>query len=312
MQQISTYHLDQNIRGRISKGHMSQHFLEKYYPKKYEAILPLAVLEYAGIQIKQNLFFEINPPPLSESLDLQKIKEYFDSQIEEKLPKNSIEEKLRERLQHDNEYAKLFAKKCLDALSSDGFYDLIVNQLSWDRFSQMKWINNNSKIDLRAIRRDIAKLIIKHDHLYVLRHFKYFSENLPDFPLNENQKFLDIIKKIKLKPNMDIGDCELIHVAINGQSSGDLSRRKPVDCYSGDNAKEIKRRLIACLYFYEILESAPVDSNYQFDSTYCSNIYIIDERGQQKEEIKVSDYMPNKVLMRINKEDSDTLSLLVR
>ncbi len=46
---IYTYHLDQNIRGKISQGHLDLYkFLDK--PYKTEAILPVALFEYAGIK----------------------------------------------------------------------------------------------------------------------------------------------------------------------------------------------------------------------------------------------------------------------
>lgn len=312
-QQTSTYHLDQNVRGFISRNHIDQRFLDKYYPEKYEAILPLAVLEYAGTKIKRMLS-QIEKPKniLSlKPLNLPKLKEYFDSQIEKKLLKDSIEIKLRDRLKYDNRYAKPFTENCIEALSRPGFYELIVNQLSWDRFSQMKWTMNVPEITLRGIRKEAAKLIVKHSHLYILRHCEYLSKILADFPLEEDQDFLmRIMSKITIKPNMDMGDCELIHVAINGQSSENLKKRKSVDCYTMDDVKEIKRRLISCVFSYKMLESASVDSNYKFDSTYCSKIYVIDKKGQQKEEIKVADYMPNKVLMRIRNKDLDTLCLL--
>ena len=86
MQKISTYHLDQNIRGFISKGLIRQNFFDgKYYPEKYEAILPLATIEYAGTPIRKVLSKIENPPEeilLSKPLSLRKIKEYFNSQIE--------------------------------------------------------------------------------------------------------------------------------------------------------------------------------------------------------------------------------------
>ena len=316
MQQTSTYHLDQRVRGLISKGRIGQEFLDKYYPEKHEAILSLAVLEYAGIKIKTALSQIERPKKIlsKKPLNLLKVKEYFDSQVEKKLSKNSIEEKLKERLKHDNEYAKLFATKCMEALSRSGFYELIVNQLSWDRFSQMKWIEDVSEIDPKEINKEIANLIVKDNHLYILRHCQYLSETpvfLNKEYNNEDEEFLmEIMKKVKIKSNMDIGDCELIHVAINGQSSGDLKKRKPVDCYTMDDAKEIKRRLISCIFFYQMLEIAPFIFNYKFDPTYFGKIYIIDSRGQQKEEIKVADYVPHKVLMRRRLKDLNTLSLL--
>ena len=304
-QKSSTYHLDQNVRGLISKDRIKPKFLDKYY---HETILPFAVLEYTGIEIKKVLS-KICPPKISKPLDLQKIKEYFDEQVESKLPKKNIEIKLKERLKYDNDYAKPFAEGCMKALSKPGFYELIVNQLSWDRFSQMKWIGNDSGMTLREIRINIAKLIIKYKHLYILRHCEYLSKVPPDFPLNEDQDFLMETMQVKIKPNMDIGDCELIHVAINGQSS-DLKKRRSVDCYTMDDAKEIKRRLISCIFFYQMLEDTPFNSGYKFDPTYFGKIYIIDEKGQKTEKISVADYEPNKVLMRKKTQDLNTLFLL--
>jgi len=94
MQKVSTYHLDQNVRGLISKNRINQSFLNKYYPEKYEAILPCAVFEYAGIPIKE-VFNKIKEPELPEPLNLKKIKEYFDKKIENNLSKKDIEKKLK-------------------------------------------------------------------------------------------------------------------------------------------------------------------------------------------------------------------------
>ena len=306
-QRTSTYHLDQRVRGLISRNHIDQRFLDKYYPEKHEAILPLAVLEYAGI--KKKVLSQIEKPKniLSlKPLNLLKIKEYFDNQVRKKIPKDSIEIKLKESLKYDNKYAKPFTEQCIEALSTPDFYELIVNHLSWDRFSQMKWTVNVPEITLRGIRKEIANLVVKHDHLYILRHCQYLSEISADFPLNDEQDFLmNSTQKLNIKPNMDMGDCELIHVAIiKGQSSGNLKKRKPVDCYTMDNAEEIKNRLTSCIFLYQMLEVFA--SDYKFDPTYFSTIYIIDEKGQQKEEINVADYEPKKVLMRRKNKDLDT------
>ena len=83
-----------------------------------------------------------------------------------------------------------------------------------------------------------------------------------------------------------------------------------MDCYIMDDAREIKRRLISCIFFYQMLETAPFNSNYKFDSKYFGKIYILDDRGQQKEKIDVADYEPNKVLVRKKTQDLNTLFLL--
>ena len=84
-----TYHLDQNVRDGISKGRIGRQFLEKYRLKKYEAILPFALLEYAWIPIKQVLS---TIPKIPDSLLytkplelIKKVKEHFEKYISEKM-----------------------------------------------------------------------------------------------------------------------------------------------------------------------------------------------------------------------------------
>ena len=297
-----TYHLDQKVRGAISKNRINESFLDKYHPEKHEALLPLSVLEYAGINIKE-IFLQIPNPENILSLrplKLEKLKDYFENQIKEKLPKKDIEEKIREKLYYDNDYAKPFIKECMNELSKTYLYDLIVNHLSWDRFSQMKKI-------LASNPNLIAKIITKDSHLYILKHAHYMINSGCD---DEDRDLLvnRIMKKVKIKPNTDIGDCELIHVALNGQSSGNLKKKKTVDCYTMDDPKEIKRRLILCNFFYEILKHPPFDYEHNFE--YSGAIYILDEKGREKEKITTKDYLPRSVSLKIITKDLDTLFLL--
>lgn len=60
IQNISTYHLDQKLRGKVSKGLLDLHFLNRSY--KTEAILPVALLEYAGIKNIIQIIKEIDIP----------------------------------------------------------------------------------------------------------------------------------------------------------------------------------------------------------------------------------------------------------
>ena len=264
---VSTYHLDQNVRCLISKGYINKNFLDKYSPyNKHEAILPFALLEYAGIKIKENVLLKMTEPEeislfkdkKNQILNLKKIKESFDNQLREKLPKESIKQKLKEKItyRYENEYARPFIKGCIECLSKSSVYDLIITQLSWDRFSQMKWSEHISKLNiilLRGIKKEIAKLIAKENYLYVLRHCQYLSQT-PYFSMTEyeddKELLMEMMRKVRIKPNMDIGDCELIHVAINGQPSENFKKRKIIDCYTMDSAKEIKRRLLLCSFFY--------------------------------------------------------------
>lgn len=224
-----TYHLDQNVRDDISKGRMDQQFLKKYRFKKHEAILPFAVLEYARIPIKKILSTIPKLPNsllFAEPLELKAVKEHFEEWIRDKIKKEYIKEKLEKQLQHDNKYARPFIIECVNVLSE--IYDITMTQLSWDRFTQMKWSKDIEKKHLIAdIRGEIAKFISK-ENLYILRLCHYFNEipymdmdNEPD----EIQKYIDIMQKNKLKPNKDIGDCEFIHTAINGQISPCLKKR---------------------------------------------------------------------------------------
>ena len=295
----STYHLDQKVRGRFSKSLIDGKFLDKYYPEKYEAILPLALLEYAGIGAKE-IFSKINESKetslFTEKLNLKEIKDSLEDQITKKLPEKYIKIKLEERLKNDNEKAIPFAKECIRLLPTI-YKSLIIPQLSWDRFSQMKWSERIPKKNLLlAIRKEIAKLSSKED-LYILRHAYYLNQipyNINDEP-DYIREYINKMKEVKLKSNMDTGDCELIHTAINGQASLDFKKRRTVDCYTMDPAEEIENRLTLCLFYYEILE-CEASIRYTFDPKYYGKIYILDENGHEIKIINVKDHLPKKVL----------------
>ena len=75
-----------------------------------------------------------------------------------------------------------------------------------------------------------------------------------------------------------------------------------------DPAKEIKRRLILCLFYYEMLEKEPIQ--YKFHFQYCGKIYILNKKGEETEMINVKDYLPNEILYNIKKKNLETLCLL--
>lgn len=308
----NTYHLDQNVRGQISKGLINNSFLYKCYPKKIEAISPFALLEYAGIGGKE-VFLAIPKLPnsllLTKPLEIKKVKEHFEKHIKQKITKEYIKEKLEQQLKHDNEYARPFIIECINILPE--IYDDIINQLSWDRFTQMQWSERiKNKRLLSEIRAEIARLVCR-GHLYVLRHCHYINQ-IPytdiDNEPNTIHTYVGIMQRVNLKPNIDIGDCEFVHIAINGQSSSDYTKRRIVDCYTMDPAQEIKRRLILCLFYYEMLEKEPIQYKFQFQ--HCGKIYIINSKDIEKEVINVKDYLPNKIMYKIAKKDPETLYLL--
>ncbi len=310
-----TYHLDQNLRGKVSKGFLAKKFLDKYQgaPVK-EAILPLALLEYAGIEGIKKIIREITIPQSlldKNTIECVAIKEHWENELKSKLPEKCIKEKLKERHQRDNNYAESFAQECINILPD--IYNMLIAYLSWDRFSKMEWSDHISdKNLLQKIRLDIGKLISK-ENLPVLRHCANHLLNergftIPDSKNPDINTLVEIIKKTKIKYNADMGDCEFIHTAINGQPSADHKQRAIVDCYTMDPVKEIKRRLIFCFFFYETLEYG---FQYQFNPEYCGRIYIIDEKGNEKEKIEVTDYYPiNKILQRIKAQELETLFLL--
>ena len=76
-----------------------------------------------------------------------------------------------------------------------------------------------------------------------------------------------------------------------------------------DNPKDIKRRLIVCLFFYDLFKKT--GSHLELNSQYFGKIYVIDQQtGDEKDPINLEDYSTKKVLERVRARDSDTLSLL--
>ena len=235
----------------------------------------------------------------------------MENELKSKLPEECIKERLKERLEWDNNYSKIFAQRCINILPS--IYNILIAQLSWDRFSQMKWSRNIPEEELTLeLQREIAKFVYK-ENLYVLRHCANHLLNNPQFTNTEgepteNVYFIEIMKKVKIEHDKDIGDCELIHVAINGQSLSNIKRRK-VDCYTMDSAKEIKRRLILSLFFYTMLKNDRF-FQYNLNSQYHGTIIIIDDKGQEKEKINVTDCYPEVILSKIKEREFKTLCLL--
>ena len=318
IQNISTYHLDQNLRGRVSKGLLDLRFLNK--PYKTEAILPVALLEYAGIQDIKTVIKEIIIPQslIDENpIRLLKIKEYLESELKHKLPEECIKERLQERQQRDKDYSQTFAQKCINILPS--IYNILIAHLSWDRFSQMEWSGNISdEVLLKEIRKEIREFISR-ENLPVLRHCVNHLLYETNFANTDNENtdlnyLMEIIRRTRIKNNADIGDCEFIHTAINGQQSTDNTQRVAVDCYTMDSVKEIKRRLILCFTFYQLMKFASSQDDgfqYEFNPKHFGWIYIIDEQGKEKEKIEVKDFYPiNKVVKRIKEKDLETLFLL--
>ena len=311
---IYTYHLDQNIRGKLSKRHLDLQFLDKPYKK--EAILPVALLEYAGIKGIKKIMKSLAIPQalINQNLiDIAKIKKYWEDDLKKKISMTNIKTRLKDR-QGDNEYAEPFTNKCIEILPK--IYNLLIAQLSWDRFSYMKWSEHISDEQLlRNIREQIVTLIAKQN-LYALRHFSYLSNKFDFLDINNKNEDVNhlkrIIKRAKVEPNVDIGDCEFIHTAINGQSSSNLEKRVIVDCYTMDPIKEIKRRLIACFSFYYLMERHSTtyrNFQYKFEPQYCGNIYAVDEEGRTKEKIQVIDYHIEKVFQKIGKRELEILFL---
>ncbi len=230
----------------------------------------------------------------------------MEDKLKKKISIASIKTRLKER-QKDIEYAQGFTEKCIKTLPE--IYDILISQLSWDRFSQMKWSEQMKWGE------QIMKLIAKQN-LYVLRYCFHFFNKSGFLDINNKNEDVNhlksIIQKAKIEPNKDIGDCEFIHTAINGQSSTNLKKRVPVDCYTMDPIKEIKRRLILCFSFYYLMERESTtyrDFQYKFEPQYCGNIYIIDDTGRTKEKIKVIDYHIEKVFQRIGRKELEILFL---
>lgn len=325
MQNANTYHLDQNVRGRVSRkndkiGQRIRDRVSTRYPnEKHEAILPFALLEYAGIS-QQTLFKSIRRIPNKiHPMNTEEIEIFLKNELKKKLPESTIKQRLKDNLKYSNEYAKPFLKGCIDILPKT--YDLIIDQLSWDRLSYLEWIkdvSSNVSLDItkqKLIREQIARLLCKKPYLYVLRHCRHIQplllpEEKEQEKLNElGNSFLKVIKEMTLKPNQDIGDCELIHTAIHGQSSIQFTQVKIVDCYTMDNPDEIKRRLIMCLFFYECLKQSSFRDKLNME--YSGKIYILDQQtGEEKEEIIVKDYVYKEMWKKIKNQDSQIMPII--
>ena len=312
-QGADAYHLDQNVRGVLSskndtKGKcIMKRISERYFPKKYEVILPLALLEYAGIPQKR-IFQSIHVPErLVRSRNIKTITDFFKNSFKEKLPRNVINKRLKDKLSHSSKYAKPFLNECISILPKT--YNLIIDQLSWDRLSDLEWSEYVSSDKMPTIRKLIAVFLCNEPDLYALR---YCYHLLPLFKLekykNESAEvFLQIIQEMKIESNKDIGDCELIHTAIHGQPSGNFQNKRIVDCYTMDNSEDIKRRLITCLFVYELLQDS---FNYTLTMEYSGKIYVIDQHTNEEiDEIIVNDYVCEKVLKKIKNQDEEILGI---
>lgn len=307
------YHLDQGVRGKFyskldSQREFQKNVCDKFDLQTTEAILPLSLIEYSGINTR-DIYDKINPVFQTLIPPWVKVKDFYDKEIENLLPQVDIENKLKSKQDHCIEYENSFVKECIKILPET--YRLLISLLSWDRFSQMTWAQGCPEEELKKIRKKIGELISKHPHLHALRH-SYYINQLPFEVRQEHHGFLKILKKSRIKPNKDIGDCELIHVAINGQCSSNLQTTKKTDCFVMNNdggAKEIKRRIAGCSFYYSLLENHFL--RYKFNTQNSGNIYVLEENGKTAEKIVVSDWcFSNEIMYKIKRRDLETLFLM--
>ena len=120
-------------------------------------------------------------------------------------------------------------------------------------------------------------------------------------------KYLETVldKKNKLHISQDLGDCEYIHVAINGQMDAAGKKKRRVDVFTADDPEQIKCRLMLALSWYHTLELWPHryvnDAEaFKFDTSCFSSIYAVNaSSGKLVEKIDVQDYTFESVYMRL-------------
>lgn len=338
MEEKIAFHFDQNVRDSIRRNSDYKRKIESLlYEKDYqEVMLPFSTLEYAGISAKKTIFKDLNiPEEFLKSLDIPKMKEWVEDEIRKRIPRDLIIGKLKDKLRNKNKeslhylkWTKPFLERHITYFSEDNykgsnyFYEVIIARLSWDKISKIPWMkyaNDVGKNKIRQLYYQLSYLAVK-EQLYILKVAVTFDgisrDSIQEDPNIKNEakdfakKVSFMISNMGMKPDADLGDSEFIHVAINGQYVlGNPQKRRMVYCFTEDNEKDVKKKLIACHAFYNTLESIQFRPFYKHDSSYSGTIYIVDKKGNVKEEIKTSDWTARNTYKKFCERDKEFLAL---
>ena len=220
---------------------------------------PFGLLEFAGLTLKQILKIQYKGKLLKE-YPFKSYKEFEDDftpflkeQIQIKITKNYLKEKLVEKQQRDLKYLNQrgisYIKKYTEII--DAIHDNLINSLFLDQLSQV----NISQLSLKDRDKFIILCMNKAIEIIcqkqIMGSLRLISKIAPEIKITQDKTgefsgdCFNIDKQKRkiaegLKPNRDFVDCELIHLAFFGANDNIFH------CYTTDNETEIKERL----FFY--------------------------------------------------------------
>ena len=310
---------DQNVMGKMSKKKYNsfQRNVDHLTGKKTIRLTPFGLLEFAGLRKSELFDIKHKDQKLSEYLfrSFQEAEDFIPDlkkKIKQKISKEFLMSKLQETKERETLYFNQWGKGLIDeyitALSKEPdpssrdkhIYHSIVDNLFLDRLSQ----TNTSKLSEEDHEKFISHLfslsltnICEQRNMGGFRLIcKIFKEKRGQI-VEENGKNIEKqIEEIcdKIKPEGDLVDCELIHLAFFG------SKDKHCYCYTSDRIEDIKGRLIlygktAHYLIYKHFCDIKTNNNfiareYQKPKWRCGKVFILDKNtGEKIKEISVSE-----------------------
>ena len=258
---------DQNVLEKISKAKpeyikFQENFIYTFLaPNIKQVPLPFSLLEFAGIQSKNILKILYKGKKLNEYPckyeELETITLHLRQQIEEKITKDFLKNKLFEKKNREAHYLSEIGIKMINEYSNyylnDDWYNNLIYNLHLDRLTQINISKFSQKEKKDFDRYHFYPFIMRNicDEARTvgsLRAIKKMIDNIcqevkkqgiKDADLNKKRKRLyKISQNLELKSNADLVDCELIHLALFGYDN------HYYHSYTTDKEDTIKKRLI--------------------------------------------------------------------
>ena len=306
-------------------------------PNIKQALTPFSLLEFAGVQVKKEIFNIISYKGEKLSKypckyeELKGLTSDLKKQIREKVTKDFLKQKLIGKKNRESLYLNNVGEKLINGYIkyyiNDNFYNNLIHNLYLDRLPEINTSNFSkkerdefNKIHLYPfIMRSICdrnrtcgafRAIKRMDEGICQEINKQEKENLV---LNENRKKMkERLDNLNLKSTGDLVDCELIHLACFGYD-GHYCR-----CYTTDKEDIIRERLVFyCTsilfierWFYEYLPTKTTDwDNYckeylpaKKPEWKCGRIFILNpDTGEKVKTIPIRKIYEN------TKKDIDSI-----
>ena len=310
---------DQHVMEKMSKkkytsfqDNVDEFILEKGKNIYHQMFTPFGLWEFAGFTSKEILKMQYKDKELSE-YQLESYKELekddfistLKKQIQMKITKPLLIEKLKEKKKRESNYLNLRGKTYIENYENNvnSIYEDLVHHLLLDRISQV----NISKFSLKDRERFVTlftqivmeeiicqRRIMGSFRLICKIHQEIKKGSVQKGELNKQSEVFNVIKQMtnitnRLKPIGDFVDCELVHLAFFG------SKNHICHCYTTDEENLIKDRLIFyCIFInffiwlffeYTKLNGEPpsyIEKKYNKPEWRCGKIFILNKETGEK------------------------------